>query len=405
MKLKRIASLKRRAAFAAVLLCAAGVIQLIPSGGSASGETIVSAKAQAAAIAARLNALGEEASRSIQNYDQAQSSLAQINQKISQTKSQVSQSQANITNLRTALAQEAINSYMTGGNLSDLYALFNENLTQAAVRQEFLNTVTTSQADVVASYQSAVQNLQIQQASLRTLRAQATNTVTQAGAAKDAVLAAENQQKAQLNSVNSTIASLVAQAQAAILAQQAAARARSIVESSPVLDPVQPSSFGGAYANPLRSVAGLSPERIDQGVDYHGYGPLYALGDGVVISVYNGGWPGGTFIAYRLTQGPAAGRVVYAAEDIRPLVGLGESVTPNTEIGTMYEGFAGIETGWASPSLTGETMARAFGQFYGSNSTAYGFNFSQLLRAVGAPGGILQNNPPTGGLLGGWPIW
>jgi hypothetical protein len=71
----------------------------------------------------------------------------------------------------------------------------------------------------------------------------------------------------------------------------------------------------------------------------------------------------------------------------------------------MYEGFAGIETGWASPSLTGETMARTSGQFGGSNSTAYGFNFSQLLRSLGAPGGVLQNNPPTGSLLSGWPVW
>ena len=422
MKLKRKGVLGKNATLASLFVGVAILSQLLPGGGAASGQTVASAQAQAAAIAARLNALGAQASRMIQNYDQAEASLSQVNQKIKDTQNQMSGTQSQIASIRVALSQEAIDSYMTGGNLSTLYALFNENPTQAAVRQEFLNTVTNSQADLVASYQAAVQSLHMQQASLKTLQDQAISVLSQATAAKNAVLAAEVQQKAQLASENSLVASLVAQqqaaqaaaaqaaaaqaaaAQAAILAQQAAARAHIIAASAPSVTPVKP-FVGGTYGNPLRSIAGLSPERIDQGVDYHGYGPIYALGNGVVLSVYNSGWPGGTFISYRLTQGPAAGLVVYAAEDIRPQIGLGQSVTPNTVIGTMYEGFAGIETGWASPSLTGETMARTSGQFGGSNSTAYGFNFSQLLRSLGAPGGVLQNNPPTGSLLSGWPVW
>ncbi|MDA8356845.1 MAG: hypothetical protein M0Z95_11285 [Actinomycetota bacterium] len=50
-------------------------------------------------------------------------------------------------------------------------------------------------------------------------------------------------------------------------------------------------------------------------------------------------------------------------------------------------------------------MARDNGQFSGANSTAFGYNLSQLLVSVGAPGGVLQNNPPTGTLPSGWPQW
>jgi hypothetical protein len=125
----------------------------------------------------------------------------------------------------------------------------------------------------------------------------------------------------------------------------------------------------------------------------------------VVLSTVNGGWPGGTFIAYRLTDGPANGLVVYAAEDIDPLVAVGQSVAAATVLGTMYEGPDGIETGWADPSGDGLTMAADAGQFSGSNSTAFGANFSELLTAVGAPPGILQNNPPTGTLPADWPTW
>ncbi len=167
--------------------------------------------------------------------------------------------------------------------------------------------------------------------------------------------------------------------------------------------PVLPSP--GAYSNPLRSVQALYPERVDQGVDYSGYGTIYAIGDGVVLSVTNSGWPDGTFIAYRLTDGPAAGLTVYAAEDILPSVTVGEQVTPSTVLGTMFEGPDGIETGWASYAGTGATMAWGAGQFDGSNSTAFGYNFSQLLSSLGAPPGVLQNDPATGNLPPGWPQW
>ncbi|MGH8987040.1 MAG: hypothetical protein ACRDXC_00385, partial [Acidimicrobiales bacterium] len=178
-------------------------------------------------------------------------------------------------------------------------------------------------------------------------------------------------------------------------------------------EPAQPAASTSAstalaptasYANPLRSVGGLVPERIDQGVDYRGFGPIYAVGDGVVLSTYNGGWPGGTFITYRLSDGPAAGLVVYAAEDISPAVQPGEAVTSDTVLGTVYEGPDGIETGWAAGG-EGDTMAAVSGQFYGSNSTAFGADFSAFLETLGAPGGILQNSPPSGAMPLGWPGW
>lgn len=232
--------------------------------------------------------------------------------------------------------------------------------------------------------------------------------------ARQAAQAAIASDEAMLSQVRGNLQSLLA---AAAAAQQAAERAREAALAAaepppppppppppvppPPVAPVSPTG----YANPLRAIGGLVPERIDQGVDYSGFGPIYAIGDGVVLNTVNAGWPGGTFIAYQLSNGPAAGLVVYAAEDIEPLVSVGQTVTPNTVIGQMYEGPDGIETGWADPSALGATMAYEYGQFYGWNSTAFGYNFSQLLQSLGAPGGILQNDPPTGSLPPGWPQW
>ena len=105
------------------------------------------------------------------------------------------------------------------------------------------------------------------------------------------------------------------------------------------------------YENPFRDISGLIPQRADMGVDFAGSGPVYAIGDGVVTAATgaSGGWPGGGWITYQLTDGPAAGEVVYLAEDVRPAVTAGEKVTPSTVIGNMLAGGPGIETGWAMP--------------------------------------------------------
>jgi hypothetical protein len=165
----------------------------------------------------------------------------------------------------------------------------------------------------------------------------------------------------------------------------------------------------GGYANPLRSVAGLTPQRVDQGVDYAGGGPIYAIGDGVVLNTTNAGWPGGAFISYRLEDGRAAGDVVYVAENVIPQVSVGQQVTPNTVVGTLIDAYPDLETGWAAPPGTGESAAMAAGQWSPSDDSdsvpsAYGANFSQLLQSLGAPGGLLLG-PVSGSVAVGWPVW
>ena len=221
---------------------------LLPGGSRASGETLANAKAQATAIAARLNALSSQVAQLSEKYDQAQISLTQVNQQVGTAQAQIAQTEAKITHIKSMLAQEAINTYVNGGNLPNLSAILTENLTEESVRQEYLNIVTNSQTDLVASYQSATQSLDQQKAALKTLQTQATTIFNQAGAAKSAAQSAMNQEKSQLNSVNATISNLVAQ-QEAYLAQQAAARARQIIFDAPASNLVQPpSASGGSFA-------------------------------------------------------------------------------------------------------------------------------------------------------------
>lgn len=162
------------------------------------------------------------------------------------------------------------------------------------------------------------------------------------------------------------------------------------------------------YLDPLRSVSGLFPERIDQGVDFTGTGPVYALGDGVVIQAVGDspGWPGGGWITYQLTDGPDKGMMVYLAEDVTPTVVPGQHVTPGTVIANMYDGGAGIETGWSQENgLAPESQLLEAGGISGGGPfpTAVGANFDELLQALGVPAAQNAGEAPFGTLPAGYP--
>jgi hypothetical protein len=165
----------------------------------------------------------------------------------------------------------------------------------------------------------------------------------------------------------------------------------------------------GGYSNPLRAIKDLVRQRVDQGVDYGGGGPIYAIGDGIVLNTTNSGWPGSAFITYQLLDGRAEGDIVYVAENVTPLVKIGQQVTPDTVVGDLINQSPNLETGWAAPPGTGESLALASGQWSSyddehSVPTAYGENFSQLLSALGAPPGISYAKP-SGKIAADWPTW
>jgi hypothetical protein len=163
-----------------------------------------------------------------------------------------------------------------------------------------------------------------------------------------------------------------------------------------------------AYRNPLRAVSGLVLERVDMGVDFGGAGPVYAIGDGVITSATSDspGWPGGGWITYQLTGGPAAGLEVYLAEDVEPTVEVGQRVTSSTVIANMFNNGDGIETGWAQPGgSSAESQLAAAGGISGGGPfpTEVGLNFDELLQALGVPAAPNSGDPGNGVLPSGYP--
>lgn len=172
-----------------------------------------------------------------------------------------------------------------------------------------------------------------------------------------------------------------------------------------------PSTNG--YMNPYRDLTQGSPMRIDEGVDYGGNGPIYPIGNAKVVLVDNGTaqWPGGNYITYQLTSGSYAGNYVYVAENCKPLVQTGQTVTPTTPLCTTTDNFPFTESGWSyAPTFNDTPMAIcAYKKVPDGTATAYGYNFNQLLVGTGAQSGTWQYTNQAGGnnlagtLPPGWP--
>jgi hypothetical protein len=149
------------------------------------------------------------------------------------------------------------------------------------------------------------------------------------------------------------------------------------------------------YCNPYRSVTGLRAERIDQGVDYGGAGPIYALGPGKIDLYQNRndtGWPGGTFVSYKVSAGPAAGKVIYLAEniDLDPSLHAGSFVYSGTVLGTLVNASPDSESGWG---VAGAGYTAEHSCYVEACDTVLGDNFNDLLVCLKATPGV----PGSGG--------
>jgi len=398
-------------------------VALVSSPGTA-GASVGSDRSKISQLEQRIESQGALVQSLVSSYDRVEGHMATIEAQIASDHVHLAADHRAESGAAVRLRQVALDAYVNAASgmstvLSAATATtFQEQGVYLGVASDNLDAaVTTLLLDQHATATT--------ESALRTEEARTAATLHQLVTARKAAQAAIATDETILSKVSANLLAQVtaandrreaAQELAAERAQAAAAKqtptttsptttTTTTPQSPPPQPKPKPKPTPGSYADPLRAISGLTPERIDQGVDYSGYGSIYAIGDGTVLNTVNAGWPGGTFIAYQLTDGPGKGLVVYAAEDIEPTVQVGQIVGPGTVIGQMYEGPTGIETGWADPSALGETMAAEYGQFSGSNSTAFGYNFSQFLEFVGAPGGVLQNNPATGGLPQGWPSW
>ena len=116
------------------------------------------------------------------------------------------------------------------------------------------------------------------------------------------------------------------------------------------------------------------------------------MGPGVVDVFRNrddSGWPGGTFVSYKLSAGPAAGKTIFLAEniDLDTSLHAGSYVFSGTVLGTQVDASPESEIGWGVPGA-GYTAEHSC--YVEGCTTALGSNFNDLLVCLGTPSGITE---------------
>lgn len=99
--------------------------------------------------------------------------------------------------------------------------------------------------------------------------------------------------------------------------------------------------------DPFKATTG----RIDQGQDFGGTGPIYAIGDCRILKTGAPGWPGGGGVLYQLLNGPRAGQIIFVYEGIKVTVKKHDVVKAGHLIGEFIPfSPTGIEIGFADAS-------------------------------------------------------
>ncbi len=215
----------------------------------ASADQISDAKAQAAAIDAKIQSIDAQRQQLTGQVTQADYQLSQLKAQIAAGQAQMAKDQAEVNKDQSQLRGEAISDYVSSGTSNQVTQIFTSNANTSGIRSEYTSIATGNVTDTIDHLHTAQSQLQATQTAL-------VQHQTQATAARNSLVGAENQAaslagqyQSTLDSVNSNIQKLVEQQQAA---QAAAAKAAQTAAFNAKLAAAQAS----AQAQAARSQSG-----------------------------------------------------------------------------------------------------------------------------------------------------
>jgi peptidoglycan DL-endopeptidase CwlO len=190
---------------------------------TAGADSVSSAKAKAAAIAASLAAAQNKMSALGQQYDAARVQLTQVENDIAATEAAVAQKQRQVVHDKRLLEKAAVAAYVSDGSAVSDNPLFSANEKTQGAANEYSQIASGDVNEAVANLDTAKNKLSAQQAQLTVHEKQAQSAVASEQAALTANQLVEQQQSAALAQENGEIATLVAQQQQAQVAAAAQA--------------------------------------------------------------------------------------------------------------------------------------------------------------------------------------
>lgn len=193
-----------------------------PAGGAGTAGTLSNAQAEAAALEAQIQTLGQQIDALDQQYEADLAKKVAVDRQISATEHRISVTKARIVKDKQVLHKAAIDAYVTGGTSAASSTLFAGSQTAAMDSGVYTQVVAGDLHTSLADLNTAVAQLDADRQTLKGEDAQAAAAVAAAQGAVRQAQSLQVQEQSKLNEVKGHIAVLVAQQQAA---QAAAARA------------------------------------------------------------------------------------------------------------------------------------------------------------------------------------
>jgi peptidoglycan DL-endopeptidase CwlO len=205
----------------------------------ASGDSIASARATAAAIESQLTAAQNRMSALSQQYDEAASRLQQINTNITATKAAITADEKQVSGDRSRLSKAAIANYVTDGSATSDNPIFSGDEKTVGAAAEY-NQIASGDINLaMANLHTAENTLTAQQTQLQNQQGQAQAAVNAEQAAITQNAQEVQAQKSALAQENGQIATLIhqqqeqeAQAAARVTAARVAAATQQVSSSS-----------------------------------------------------------------------------------------------------------------------------------------------------------------------------
>src|SRR5664280_892843 len=221
----------------------------------ASADQISDAKAQAAAITAKIQSIDAQRQALTGQVTSADYQLAQLKDQIAASQSQMAEDQATVAKDQAQLRVQAISDYTNSGTSSQVTQMFTSNVNTSGVRSEYSAIATGNVTTTVDHLHTAQAQLQAAQSSLEQQQAQQTSTLDTLSSAENQASALASQYQGTLNSVNANIQALVEQQQAA---QAAAAQAAATAAFNAKVAAAQAAQAQAATASAARAAANRS---------------------------------------------------------------------------------------------------------------------------------------------------
>jgi cell wall-associated NlpC family hydrolase len=215
----------RRNTVPVVVLVAALVATTAVAVPAAHAGQLADERAQAQALSDRIDALGQQESALAERYDSGAIALQRANARVAASAKALASAKAGQAHTLKLLEQAALEAYVGGGPqvaLADPVPL--KNLNEALLRQEFEETLASSQADVLDQYRLAAALASTAHQRLVAARNADASQLAKLDKYRQQVQGVQDQVVAAENQVKGKIAVLVAQIRhQELLAEQAAA--------------------------------------------------------------------------------------------------------------------------------------------------------------------------------------